>query len=30
VKDDGLANPGPGIDKVVGEMFALYTHRAGN
>ena len=30
VKDDGLANPGPGIDKVVGEMFALYTHRAGS
>ena len=28
VKDESLSNPGPGIDKVVREIFAKYTYRA--
>jgi hypothetical protein len=29
VKEESLSNPGPGIDQVVGEIFAKYTYRAG-
>lgn len=29
IKDESLSNPGPGIDKVVREIFAKYTYRAG-